>query len=377
MKPTSKLALLLTLTLLGTVEAQEARYFRITGPVAASIQSLSLDGFLTWTNPPTAATFTIQTAPSLAAPLEWVDFVQVPVTNTVTVERLFDPNPPSGMVLIPAGSFTMGDTFNEGESDERPTHTVFVSAFNMDRYEVTKALWDEVYQWAITHGYSFDNFGEGKAVNHPVQSVNWYDVVKWCNARSEKAGRVPAYYTSAGQTTVYRTGQVDVQNDWVKWDLGYRLPTEAEWEKAARGGVGGRRFPWGDTITHSQANYYSYWEGGHPFDAYDLSPTRDFHPSYASGYLPYTSAVGSFGANGYGLYDMAGNVWDWCWDGWDSYSSRSVSDPRGPALGSRRVSRGGNWSYSAFYCRTADRYSHWPGGGIIDFGFRSVLPPGQ
>jgi len=118
---------------------------------------------------------------------------------------------------------------------ERPVHTVSVSAFYMDRTEVTKALWDEVYQWAIANGYSFDNQGSGKAANHPVHSVNWYDTVKWCNARSQKEGRTPAYYTSAAQTTVYRTGQMDVRNDWVKWSAGYRLPTEAEWEKAGRG----------------------------------------------------------------------------------------------------------------------------------------------
>ena len=288
-------------------------------------------------------------------------------TATLTVRSL---NPLSGMVLIPAGSFTMGDTFNEGYSDELPTHTVFVSAFNMDRYEVTKALWDEVYQWAITHGYDFDFAGSGKAPNHPVQRVSWHDVVKWCNARSEKEGRLPAYYTSRARTTVYRTGRVDVLNDWVKWDRGYRLPTEAEWEKAARGGASGRRFSWGDTITHSQANYYSSSSY-----AYDISFTRGYHPSYANGGEPYTSPVGSFEANGYGLYDMAGNVWEWCWDWWGSYSSASVSDPRGPYANSGRVIRGGDWGGFVFCCRSAYRLDSgypedWNGLG----GFRSVLP---
>lgn len=176
-------------------------------------------------------------------------------TATLTVIPPNQPPTPSGIALIPAGSFTMGDMFNEGWSDELPTHTVYVSAFYCDRYEVTKALWDEVYQWAITHGYSFNNSGLGKAANHPVHTINWYDMVKWCNARSEKEGRTPAYYTSAALTGVYRSGLVNVQNDWVKWNGGgYRLPTEVEWEKAARGGNSGQRFPWGNTITHNQAN---------------------------------------------------------------------------------------------------------------------------
>jgi len=168
-----------------------------------------------------------------------------------------DTNPPTGMALIPAGSFTMGSTFNDGGLNELPTHSVYVSAFYMDKTEVTKALWDSVYVWAIAHGYGFDNVGLGKATNHPVHTVNWYDTMKWCNARSEKEGRMAVYYTDAAQTTVYRTGQVDVQNDWVKWNAGYRLPTEAEWEKAARGGASGHRFPWSDvdTITQIQANY--------------------------------------------------------------------------------------------------------------------------
>jgi len=96
------------------------------------------------------------------------------------------------MVLIPAGSFQMGDSFDEGDSDELPVHTVTVSAFYMDQYEVTKGLWDEVAHWASAHGYDIGPAnGMGKAVDYPVLSVNWYEVVKWCNARSEK-GRVDA-----------------------------------------------------------------------------------------------------------------------------------------------------------------------------------------
>ncbi len=286
---------------------------------------------------------------------------------------------PAGMVLIPAGSFQMGDSFGEGDSSERPVHSVTVSAFCMDKYEVTKALWDEVYQWAVSRPaelrYSFDNAGSGKVANHPVHTVNWYDMVKWCNARSEKEGRVAAYYTSAAQTTVYRTGRVDVQNDWVRWNAGYRLPTESEWEYAARGGLSGKRFPWGDTISHSQANYYSYWQSGKPYYNYDVNPNEGYHPDCDTGDYPYSSPVGSFGANGYGLYDMAGNVWEWCWDWSGGYGSGVQANPRGLAGGWIRVIRGGNWDIHAWSCRVALRYGSWPARGY-DFGFRSVLPPG-
>jgi formylglycine-generating enzyme required for sulfatase activity len=204
--------------------------------------------------------------------------------------------------------------------------------------------------------------------------INWFDMLKWCNARSEQEGRVPAYYTEANQTTVYRSGQVNVQNDWVKWTAGYRLPTEAEWEKAARGGLSDQRFPWGNTITHSNANYNS-----DASFAYDISPTRGNHPDYDIGGTPYTSPVGSFAPNGYGLYDMAGNVWEWSWDWFAAYSSTPQTDPRGAATGTYRVLRGGSWYYDhAASSRVTyrgrldvptNRYGH--------VGFRTILPPGQ
>ena len=296
------------------------------------------------------------------------------LSNPATVSLQTQPPPASGMTLIPAGNFTMGDTL-DGDMSALPLHSVYVSAFYMDRAEVTKALWDDVYQWAITHGYSFDNPGLGKAANHPVHTVNWFDVVKWCNARSEKERRTPAYYTNAAQTTVYRAGQVRVENNWVKWNAGYRLPTEAEWEKAARGGASGRRFPWSDadTITHSRANYISSSNV-----LWDVSPTRGYHPTFNDGVLPYTSPVGYFAPNGFGLYDMAGNVWEWCWDRAEVYSSSSETDPHGSTLGSQRVYRGGSAITSLGLNRVAFRYKYGTASnGHPRLGFRSVLPPGQ
>ncbi len=283
---------------------------------------------------------------------------------------LFEATPaPAGFSLISAGSFQMGDQSNPlvGYSDERPVHSVYVSAFYMGRYEVTKELWDTVRAWGLNNDYTDLPAGNGsyasKGASHPVHSITWYDMVKWCNARSQKEGLTPCY-TVSGST--YKTGSSEPDCNWSA--NGYRLPTEAEWEKAARGGVAGKNFPWGtDTITHSQANYYSSSSYG-----YDVSPTRGFHPTYAVGGYPYSSPVGSFPANGYGLYDMAGNTRELCWDWNASYGSASQTDPRGPASGSGRVARGGSWDSHAFHCRVADRNYYNPTYSSDFIGFRIV-----
>jgi sulfatase modifying factor 1 len=276
---------------------------------------------------------------------------------------------PANMVLIPAGSFTMGATTNVGHesiSDATPQHTVYVSAFYMDQYEVTKALWDEVRSWAITNGYSFGSAGAGKATNHPVHSVDWYDQIAWCNARSEREGLTPCYTNANG--TVYKLASGNSFDGGCNWSAnGYRLPTEAEWEKAARGGAGANRFPWGDTSTHNDANYFSA-----DLYEYDTSNTRSYHPTFNDASTPYTSPVGYFAPNGYGLYDMAGNVFEWCWDWYGSsyYSSSPSTDPKGPSSGSHRVIRGGTWNVNASNTRIARRGGINPDGGPDYLGFR-------
>ena len=276
------------------------------------------------------------------------------------------PPAPPGMAYIPAGSFQMGDTFYEGDTSELPLHNVYVSAFFMDKNLVNRETWLDAYSWAQGQGYSFGG-GASTANGYPVHDVNWYDVVKWCNARSEKAGLTPCYYTDATLTTVYRTGNLDLTNGCVKWNAnGYRLPTEAEWEKAARGGRSGNRFPWGDTITHSQANYNSSASY-----SYDVSPTRGYHPTYGRA----TSPVGSFAANGYGLFDMAGNLLEWCWDWFDGFfygRPEAANDPHGPAgIGSYRVLRGSAWDGDALGSRCVQRSnSNLPSGVCSCYGFR-------
>ena len=273
---------------------------------------------------------------------------------------------PSGMVLIPSGSFVMGDTLG-GMANAVPV-PVNVSAFYMDANLVTWGQWQGVYAYATNHGYAIRP-GAGKAGDHPVQMVNWYDAVKWCNARSQQAGKTPAYYSDAALTQVYTTGEVAPYVNWTA--KGYRLPTESEWEKAARGGLAGQKFPWGDTISESKANYLSV--AG--LYLYDLGPAGS-NPIGLVGGSPYTSPAGSFPANGYGLYDMAGNVTQWCWDLYGTPYAGGT-DPRGPASGTYRVLRGGGWDYYAYDCRVAIHDYGTPANSYNNRGFRSVLSAGQ
>jgi formylglycine-generating enzyme required for sulfatase activity len=180
--------------------------------------------------------YTLQSTTNLVSPVVWTTVSPGPVVvngqNTVTnpisgaqqFYRLFQPAVPSGMALIPTGAFTMGDNL-DGEADATPI-SVMVSAFYMDVNLVSYSQWQSVYNWATNHGFGFVHAGAGKAANHPVQTVDWFDTVKWCNARSQQAGLNPVYYTDAGLTRVYTNGEATPYVNWT--NRGYRLPTEAE-----------------------------------------------------------------------------------------------------------------------------------------------------
>ncbi len=347
------------------------------------ITSFSQNGALVCSNLAPGSVASVQWASSLAGPwrTNWTGLdaviadsngvvqVGVPMFFRVVGSLAATNSVPPGMVLIPTGTYTMGDTL-DGEPDAKPV-AVNLSAFFMDANLVSYSVWRDVYTYAIGQGYQFNNPGAAKGLNHPVISVDWFDCVKWCNARSQQAGLVPVYYTDAALTQIYTNGEpATVYPNWSA--KGYRLPTEAEWEKGARGGLVGLRFPWGMTISESQANYQGWIEGS----SYDLGPDGT-NIKYTVGDVPYTSPVGSFAPNGYGLYDMAGNVWEWCWD-WYGNLYDGGTDPHGPSLESvfGRVMRGDSWGGHAFGCRSAARDEVPATLQDLALGFRAVLPKG-
>jgi formylglycine-generating enzyme required for sulfatase activity len=364
------------------------RFFRLylntqTGFYLAIARGGSNTVILSW--PAAATNYVLQSTVSLL-PTNWAG-VSNPVltlnnTNFVTytnnsLTRFFrlclNTNAASsyfGMVLIPAGTFIMGDVTDTNINGDAAPVSTTVSAFYMDTNVVSYGLWQSVYSWATSAGYGL-NGGSGQGANEPVQTVNWYDAVKWCNARSQLAGLTPVYYTDAGFTLAYTNGQTDAV--FANWAAnGYRLPTEAEWEKAARGGLSGQRFPWGNTISQSQANYY----GDKEDYFYDLGPDGNNY-LFEFNNQPYTSPVGYFAPNGYGLYDMAGNVCEWCWD-WYGTPYAGGTDPHGPASSgtSARALRGGYWGYYASCLCCADRNQELstssPGIAFQGTGFRCV-----
>ncbi len=295
----------------------------------------------------------------------------VVVVVVVVVEPLVE------MVLVSGGTFTMGDTWGDGDSDELPTHSVTVNSFYMGTYEITNAQVVEIYNWALGQGKitvssSTVQNAEGNSQelldlddgdcqisyngsqlvvdagkeNYPAIEISWYGAAALCNYLSEKEGL----------TLVY-----DLSNWTANWNAnGYRLPTEAEWEYAAKGGANG--------------NYTKYSGSDNPDDVawyWDNSNASGNSNLYnGHGTLP----VGTKQANELGIYDMSGNVWEWCWDWYasDYYSSSPSDNPKGPSSGSFRVLRGGSWYFYAGRVRAADRSVSYPSDSDYVIGFRLV-----
>jgi formylglycine-generating enzyme required for sulfatase activity len=243
---------------------------------------------------------------------------------------------PDDFVQIPGGTFTMGspDTERYREQDELP-HQVRVNSFYIGKYEVSQREYD-----AVMGG----NPSRFKGAQLPVEQVSWFDAVAYCNIRSQKEGLTPAYSVNGEKVT------------WNPLADGYRLPTEAEWEYAARAGTM-TPFSTGNDIATSQANY----NGNYPYN------------QNAPGiYREKTTPVGSFAPNPWGLYDMHGNVNEWCWDWYGPYHTEDHNNPLGPSTGSSRVNRGGSWSSYAKYLRSAIRNYNMPSYRYSNRGFRLV-----
>ena len=249
---------------------------------------------------------------------------------------------PVEMVRINDGTFTMGDNSNNEYSDEKPEHQVTISAFKIGKYPVTQKQYEDVMGTNPSYfqGDTWEAAGGEAQGSRPVESVSWIDAVKFCNALSQEEGKTPAY-------TIHNEGKLDVS--WDKGANGYRLPTEAEWEYACRAG------------TQTQ------WSFG------DYAGDTDAYAWYSGNIGNGTHAVGLKATNLWGLCDMHGNVWEWCWDRNNSYQSGNQTDPDGDgdASGRLRILRGGGWNSPAEFTRSAYRHLIY---NNIDYcsGFRLV-----
>lgn len=263
------------------------------------------------------------------------------------------PITPTDMIQVAGGTFQMGST--DPNDDARPPHSVTVGTFYIDRTQITYEKWTDVRTWGLAHGYTdlvAGRNGKNGTTNHPVTEVTWYDVLKWCNARSEKEGLTAVYYTRNALDSVYRTGQLDLASDAVNWTAsGYRLPTEGEFEFASRGG------------TKALGFIYSGSNGLAVVGWFNSNSGDETHP------------VALKQVNELGLYDMSGNVWEWTWDWYGAFSASAQTDPRGPPSGKNRIVRGGSFSQADYFCRVTFRAYFNPGTGPGSFyfiGFRCV-----
>jgi formylglycine-generating enzyme required for sulfatase activity len=271
----------------------------------------------------------------------------VRVLQGQTVAAVIERPVPANMVRINGGTFTMGSPASEVDrrDNEGPQHRVTVSSFYMGKYEVTQKEYQEVM------GTNPSYF---KGDNLPVEQVSWFDAVNYCNRLSQKEGLTPAYTINGENIT------------WNQNANGYRLPTEAEWEYACRAETTTRFWSGNDETSLAGKANVADLTAKEKYTDWTIVNIRD---GYAE-----TSPVGRFSPNSWGLYDMHGNVWEWCWDWYGDYPSNAQTDPRGASSGSNRVFRGGSWSNYAQILRSAYRDYYTPSSRYYFIGFRVVRP---
>ena len=292
--------------------------------------------------------------------LDLLEKIKPPTNNTNTVPS------PNNMVFIKGGTFQMGSEDKDTGLDEKPAHEVTIDDFYIGRFEVTVAEFEEFidntnyktdadkegssYIWKSDTwkeqtdiNWQYDAMGKhrsSRAYNHPVIHISWYDAVAYCNWLSEEQSLQKVYTIEGTEVTI------NLQAN------GYRLPTEAEWEYAARSR--GKNDVWAGTSTETHLlSYGNYGGNGDGFQ--------------------YTAPVGSFDSNASGLYDMSGNVWEWCWDWYDNnfYSkSKNTVNPIGSNSGNSRVLKGGSWVSKPTKLRCAYRYDGRPSIRSYGIGFR-------
>jgi formylglycine-generating enzyme required for sulfatase activity len=264
------------------------------------------------------------------------------------------------MVSVPGGSFQMGEDLGTAATGNvTPVHTVTLTGFSMGKYEVTQE------QYEMVMGSNPSNFSSGPASgdvqgNRPVERVSWYDAIKFCNKLSMLEGLNPVYSIS-GSTDPDEWGGVPASSN-ETWNAvvmvsgadGYRLPTEAQWEYAAKGG------------NPNAPDWVGY--------TYSGSNTAGDVGWYTDNSSSKTHEVGKKLPNGLGIYDMSGNVYEWCWDRNGSYTSGAQTDPVGATSGSDRVLRGGYWGHFGQFLRSALRNCVIPSDRDGGIGFRLVRP---
>ena len=301
--------------------------------------------FLTNLTPLSGSPYLVADADAAIAPRFYRAFAQQVPTNVVT----------TNMVWIPPGTFVMGSPASEAEredwwGDDETQHTVTLTqGFYMGKYAVRQGEYLALMRSNPSRFTTTDNNDNPIPLdlNRPVERVSWSDATNYCARLTQQelaAGRLPS--------------------GWV-----YRLPTESERGYACRAGTM-TAFSFGSAIHGGMANFYDYSE-------YDASIGDIYVANPAVPWLPRTTAVGSYQPNAWGLYDMHGNVWEFCRDWYGTYPTGSVTDPQGATLGSNRVLRGGSWNYGGRFCRSAVRYCIQPSDWSSTFGFRVVLAPGQ